>query len=66
MAKKKYVNKANGLGTVHYKDGTGTFLRRGESVEAEENKVLYFDKGIVVVEPKNNVVKAPKAPSAQV
>lgn len=55
MAKKSYVNKSKGLATIHYKDGTGSFLRRGESVEAEENKVLYFDKGIVVVEPKVTV-----------
>lgn len=45
----RYANKTTRMRTIYLKDGTGIFLRRGESAEVEESDVLRMSDGIVDV-----------------
>jgi len=48
---KKYTNISKGLQPIEFTDGTGIFLRRGQSIETDQEPVSVPD-GIVVVEVK--------------
>lgn len=47
----KFVNRSIGLKTIHFKDGSGLFLKRGQSVETSK-PISRIDKGIKEVRPK--------------
>ena len=45
----RYANKTTSLRTIYLKDGTGIFLRRGESADVEESDVLRMSEDIVEI-----------------
>jgi hypothetical protein len=44
---KRYVNKSVGMKSVSFSDGSGVYLRRGQSHESDKS-VVYIDVGVVV------------------
>jgi len=59
---KKFTNNGRGLATIHFEDGSGVFLKRGQSIETDKT-VKRLDKGIVEVVVKTSQ-KANKQSSA--
>lgn len=47
----KFINMGVGLKTVHFKDGSGCFLKRGESITTNK-AVSRVDEGIKTIVPK--------------
>lgn len=54
----KFVNNGVGMKTVHFKDGSAQFLKRGETITTSK-AVARVDKGIKMLAPKKKVAVAP-------
>jgi hypothetical protein len=61
---KKFVNNGRGLATIHFEDGSGVFLKRGQSVETDKT-VKRTDKGIVEVVVKTAQKASKQAPTSK-
>jgi hypothetical protein len=56
----RYANKTTSLRTIYLKDGTGIFLRRGESADVKNSDVLRISEGIVEVSDEAVISKPRK------
>lgn len=56
----RYANKTTRLRTIYLKNGTGIFLRRGESADVKNSDVLRISEGIVEVSDEAIISKPRK------